>query len=341
MTNKLLKKGLSSKLRARNYRENKKLRSSLNFNDNESECEKVEELETGEVVNEDVGTDYVQADEFIEVKESDEEYSDNNGNRFSSNDEDDNNSDCSDNDEVNDDEVIMSDITKDLRLWARESLIPYVHVDSLLKVLKRYHPELPCSHKTLFKKSSNNTFKVEKFNSENPFDTSQYLYCEIEKQLQRTVDTSLQNSSVLNLQFHVDGLPLYRSSPKEFWLILGKLYSPNKLDKPFVIAVWCGNGKPSNIELYLKRFVEEINYLLEKGIQIEEKHFTIFVMKNRPLKASEKIITLSNFTETHGYEFPMKTVIEFRTFDAAIIGNLYEDLVSINFFLNHLKFLFY
>ena len=66
-----------------------------------------------------------------------------------------------------------------------------------------------------------------------------------------------------------------------------------------------------------------------------------FVMENRPLKASEKIITLSNFTETHGYEFPMKTVIEFRTFDAAIIGNLYEDLVSINFFLNHLKFLFY
>ena len=107
MTNKLLKKGLSSKLRARNYRENKKLRSSLNFNDNESECEKVEELETGEVVNEDVGTDYVQADEFIEVKESDEEYSDNNGNRFSSNDEDDNNSDCSDDDEVNDDEVIL------------------------------------------------------------------------------------------------------------------------------------------------------------------------------------------------------------------------------------------
>lgn len=36
---------------------------------------------------------------------------------------------------------------------------------------------------------------------------------------------------------------------------------------PFVIAVWLGDSKPSCVNEYLLKFVEEINYLILNGIE--------------------------------------------------------------------------
>lgn len=38
--------------------------------------------------------------------------------------------------------------------------------------------------------------------------------------------------------------------------------------KPFVIAIWCGEGKPDDLHEYLSPFVEEINCINRSGFSI-------------------------------------------------------------------------
>lgn len=68
--------------------------------------------------------------------------------------------------------------------------------------------------------------------------------------------------------FNIDGLPIYKSSAVEFWPILCKIYK-NRNIKPFVIAMYCGKGKPP-LEPFLKEFIEELNKLLTSGIMVNE-----------------------------------------------------------------------
>ena len=227
---------------------------------------------------------------------TDEENIDSNENdRFSSSDD----SDFVDSDDdeksfmgTSEEQLSESSITQDLRKWARNSNIPYVKIDSLLKVLKPYHPELPASHKTLFKLNIEKIFKVEKFNPSN-FDDGEFMYCGIENQLQIIVNRALHKDNILNLQFGIDGLPLYKSSSKEFWPILGKIHRKENVYKPFTIAVYSGIGKPKSVELFLSRFVGELNSLLSNGIEIKGTHFKISIMCfvcDRPARSFIKCI---------------------------------------------------
>lgn len=38
--------------------------------------------------------------------------------------------------------------------------------------------------------------------------------------------------------------------------------------KPIVLAIWCGNGKPNNLNEYLEKFVAEMNIILKTGVVI-------------------------------------------------------------------------
>lgn len=44
--------------------------------------------------------------------------------------------------------------------------------------------------------------------------------------------------------------------------------------RPFVIAIWCGEGKPP-VNEYLREFVDELNSLLETNITINGHHIKI------------------------------------------------------------------
>ena len=48
----------------------------------------------------------------------------------------------------------------------------------------------------------------------------------------------------INLIVNVDGVPLYKSSSAQFCPILCRFH---KLP-PFIVAIYCGNKKPSNVE---------------------------------------------------------------------------------------------
>lgn len=168
-----------------------------------------------------------------------------------------------------------SEIAVAIRKWARECTIAYSHVDALLKVLKPYHSELPLSSKTLMKVKSENVAQIQKFDPENPLDKSEYVYFGIAKSLQRTVNPDLHSSSVLELQFNMDGLPIHHSSSQEFWPILAMVVTDDDLYEPFPVAMYNGPGKPSSVELYLRQFVNELSEILQHGVEINGKHFSI------------------------------------------------------------------
>lgn len=76
--------------------------------------------------------------------------------------------------------------------------------------------------------------------------------------LQSVANDYLKEGKIL-LTLSVDGIPLYKSSPRGFWPILGIF--DQAVDKtPFIIALYFGESKPTDSE----EFVEEC-LLLENG----------------------------------------------------------------------------
>lgn len=54
-----------------------------------------------------------------------------------------------------------------------------------------------------------------------------------------------------------------------------KYYSELPQIQPMCIAIWCGNTKPSDINDYLKQFVEELDHLLINHIDVNGHRITI------------------------------------------------------------------
>ncbi|KAJ8688271.1 hypothetical protein QAD02_024066 [Eretmocerus hayati] len=204
-----------------------------------------------------------------------------------------NQSDLSTENEPEDDlQFILADT---LREWALECNVVHAHLDSLLKKLKPFFPNLPVCHKTLLKKNSVSMFPVKKFNESDKSDDSEFLYIGIKKSLQMTVKPSLHPLKVLKLQFNFDGLSPYKSSAKELWIGQGKIFTEDDkiIYDPFIIEVWCGNGKPKSPALFLEDFVKDLNELLKDGILIDGELFEVEIhcfICDRPARAYIKVI---------------------------------------------------
>ncbi|XP_042145681.1 uncharacterized protein LOC115311732 [Ixodes scapularis] len=80
--------------------------------------------------------------------------------------------------------------------------------------------------------------------------------------------------STLSLSINVDGLPISQSSRKQFWPVLVPV-KESRGKNPFVAALHEGDGKPENVELFMKDFVEELSVLLTQGIHLNSKLYTV------------------------------------------------------------------
>ena len=347
MSDRIEDKRRASRLRTKNHRTKlnvtavhaEQKNSSSDISDSEEKCDvkkgkievnvddKIEELRREDDQNIDLEDDYKELEKNVSITTQNSADS-NCGtedllDRFSSGSDCDN-SDTSCNESDDECNFFMENmdtgivlLANDLRKWARDCDIAYKHVDGLLKILKPYHPELPLSSTTLFRSGIKTKFEIEKFNPDNADDNSQFLYCGLALQLQRTVNINLHKNNTLRLQFNIDGLPLFHSSSIQFWPILGKVYTEQNVYNPFVIAVYCGNSKPSNVTSFLSKFVDELNYLLENGIDIDGKSFIIEIMCficDRPARSLIKCI--KNHTgfyscercDVRGYRFNNRTL---------------------------------
>ena len=162
-----------------------------------------------------------------------------------------------DSDEENEHENIVISLTEDLKRWSLENEISHTSLNGLLTILNKNKIKLPKDSRTLL--STPNFVNVV------PMGSGKFWYNGIENNLRHTF-CDLKAQKELVLIFNIDGIPPFKSSGIELWPILFKIESMPYL-QPMAVAIYCGRGKPP-LESFLARFVDELNHILENGINI-------------------------------------------------------------------------
>lgn len=184
-------------------------------------------------------------------------------------------SDCTDSDSEYSDvpsteDTSESTIINDLKTWAYRNEPVEKSVDDLLKILQPVVPGLPKCAKTLLNKSKPLKYTVQQLNG-----GAEFVYFGLTENLQRIVNSKLHQNKCLLLQFNIDGLPLFKSTPKQFWPILAKIFFKPDIYKPFIVAIWCGKGKPESMDQFFDEFIKEFNYLAANGVLIDGDKFDV------------------------------------------------------------------
>lgn len=155
-----------------------------------------------------------------------------------------------------------------LREWVLQSNTPLVHVNSLLILLQPFFPSLPKDARTLLNTSS--TYNI------SCIADGKYHHFGIEAGIKNRLSKceTLQQNDEIFLQVNVDGLPLFKSTKDTFWPILG-LIRQEKQPQPFVMGLWYGKSKPSNANIYLQCFIDEMQDILAKGLVFDGKPYAV------------------------------------------------------------------
>ena len=178
---------------------------------------------------------------------------------------------CSSDDEEAEDEVTLKEL---LVCWSVKHNVTHSALSDLLKILSKQHPDLPKDSRTLLKTKSSSDIIIMQDMYE---QKAEFVYFGLKHQLTNLLVFNSIKSCKVNLLFSIDGLPLYKSSRKQFWPMLCSVTLGDNIYKPFVVSIFCGNSKPKSSAVFLASFVAEFNVLKEQGLYIGENHFTIHV----------------------------------------------------------------
>lgn len=174
-------------------------------------------------------------------------------------------------DELNlDQEELEHQVACNFQRYAINSPMSKEHVQAVLKIFKPICPSLPESYKTFINTEYIEIFKIEPLGEE-----ASFVYFEICHQINNIINPDLySDQSELEIQVNCNGMPLSEHSVYEFWPIFGCIFFKH-VYKPFVIAVYIGKGRPSNLDLFVKKFVDELNDVLETGVELGGKKFVV------------------------------------------------------------------
>lgn len=81
----------------------------------------------------------------------------------------------------------------------------------------------------------------------------------IQAQIGRYSCLDLEKFDIIECDFNMDGLPLYKSSRQCVWPIMGAFVGDRNLS-PFVVALFEGTSHPTSSEDFLKEFSVELNH---------------------------------------------------------------------------------
>ena len=102
-----------------------------------------------------------------------------------------------------------------------------------------------------------------------------FFYRGIECGLHKILDRhhAEYESNEIKLCFNIDGVPLWKSSQAELWPILCSFAD----FEPFVVALFYGRCKPTSEVEYLEAFLNELDHLIQTGVQINDTQYRITV----------------------------------------------------------------
>ena len=151
---------------------------------------------------------------------------------------------------------------KSLAVWSTENQIRRKPLDDLLTILHSRFPEidLPKSAKTLLQTPKQHEFVPIQLCG------GQYGYFGLEKGIRRQLNLLSEiDFEQIDLLVNIDGLPLYKSAEVHIWPILASFQSTS----PFIVCLFCGNSKPTSVDLFLTHFLEECQQLTTAGIEFK------------------------------------------------------------------------
>ena len=176
------------------------------------------------------------------------------------------------------DESITSaeEVESELRKWSIINSVPHLHINSLLGILRKYWSSLPKDARTLLRTNDKKaSIKSIAGGHYHHFGLCDGLINEF-----KSHPASLCCDDIF-IQINFDGLPLYKSSPDCFWPILGKIIEDEpkhrRTRRPFVIGIWVGKSKPTDVCAYLQEFVNETKFVMRNGLKSDGKLFNVTV----------------------------------------------------------------
>lgn len=158
-------------------------------------------------------------------------------------------------------------VIEELAAWATKHKATRAAVDDLLAIFRRRGHDVPKDARTLLK-TPRVIATVEKCGGK-------YAYFGIEHEIIRIASKYPlhPDTGIIKLTVNVDGVPLFKSSSKQFWPILCSFPSV----QPFIAAIFCGDSKPSSVAEYMQDFLQELQHLHENGITIDGKQYRLSV----------------------------------------------------------------
>lgn len=158
----------------------------------------------------------------------------------------------------------FSSLSDELADWVTKYRIVHAAVGDLLRILKRWHPELPVDCRTLLQTPRTVAVQRVAGGDYHYFGLLSMLVAHVEKH---------RDLKELNIHLYFDGVQNFRSKNTQLWPIL---ISVNKSQPMVVALLYCGhdNRKPTDINEFMREFVEEYQQLSD-GFQHEGVHYSV------------------------------------------------------------------
>uniref|UniRef100_A0A182XQ09 Transposase domain-containing protein n=1 Tax=Anopheles quadriannulatus TaxID=34691 RepID=A0A182XQ09_ANOQN len=152
---------------------------------------------------------------------------------------------------------------------------------------------LPKSARTLLKTRRNN-------DDVHNIPGGQLWYYGVAQNIRNYYRSSVPNITTLSINISIDGLPLYKSSRTQFWPILMDIVELENAPV-MTVGIFCGQSKPTNVQDYLRKLVDELKDILINGILINSAQIKInlrAIIADAPARAFIK--GCAYFNATHG-----------------------------------------
>lgn len=156
-----------------------------------------------------------------------------------------------------------------LRNWVLRNQVSHKATNELLVILRDFFGAsfLPKDSRTFLSTPRETLSEIRQF------ERGEYWHNGLERSLKR-IFSDIEENAVVRLSFNIDGLPTFNSSQFEFWPILARVDNYPKL-KPIIIGIYCGEGKPLNVNEYLDPFVKELKQCVENGIMVNDRKINV------------------------------------------------------------------
>lgn len=131
----------------------------------------------------------------------------------------------------------------------------------MLNILNKNNISVPLDARALLK--TPRTIEIEKM------DSGKYCHFSMKEGILNSLDkyADIDNiPSELGIDINTDGLPLSKSSGSQFWPILGAIVLESSYTSPFPIGIYHGISKPFKVNVFLRKFVDESNVIIDNGI---------------------------------------------------------------------------